>query len=408
MSHFEDLTTQCIRCGFCLEDCPTFVTTGNELESPRGRIYLIRSAIEGKLDWVKDVSPHTDLCLGCRACETACPSGVQYGAILEIARQEINNRQPHPLRKAFLATTTNATILKSQLALSRLLPGDKIPTPLSRLLSGQSAEVNLPQPQKVPQLPEITQQLPHRGEIYFLEGCAMKVLYPRVHLASKRLLTRLGFTVRETTQGCCGALHAHNGEMPTARTMANKLIASFPDNLPIVVNSAGCGSTMKEYHHLLAEESNDKTTEDFTRRVIDISDFLLQNGLPELLQKSIGLSGKKVTYHDACHLAHGQKITLSPRNLIQSIPGIEYVELPEASMCCGSAGIYNVLQPTMARTLLDRKVNNIQSIQPDFIATGNPGCHGWINQGCQEQSLGTVLHTAELLEASFVGVNYFA
>jgi glycolate oxidase iron-sulfur subunit len=190
--------------------------------------------------------------------------------------------------------------------------------------------------------------------------------------------------------------------------MANKLIVSFPDNLPIVVNSAGCGSTMKEYHHLIAEESNDKTTEDFTRRVIDISDFLLQNGLPELLRKSTGLSGKKVTYHDACHLAHGQKITLSPRNLIQSIPGIEYVELPEASMCCGSAGIYNVLQPTMARTLLDRKVNNIQSIQPDFIATGNPGCHGWINQGCQEQSLGTVLHTVELLEASFVGVNYFA
>lgn len=402
MSKFEDLTTQCIRCGFCLEDCPTFVLTGNELESPRGRIYLIRSAIEGKLDWTEDVAPHTDLCLGCRACETACPSGVEYGAILELAKQEISNRQPNLLRKAFLTGTTNPVILKTQLAMSKLLPGERVPSFVSKALSGKSAEANLPNPQTVPKFPTIDPVKP-RGEVYFLDGCAMKVLYPRVHAASRRLLQRLGYTVKESNQGCCGALHAHNGELGTAKKMAESTFASFPGNLPIIVNSAGCGSTMKEYAHL----TGDKKFDSFSSRIFDLSEFLLANGLNELLESATQLENTRVTYHDACHLSHGQKITSPPRELIQSISGIDYVELPESMMCCGSAGIYNILQPEMARKLLDRKVEHIQSTKATIVATGNPGCHGWIHQGCVENKTAAVLHTAELLEAAFIGSSYF-
>jgi glycolate oxidase iron-sulfur subunit len=402
MSKFEDLTTQCIRCGFCLEDCPTFVQTGNELESPRGRIYLIRSAIEGKLDWVDDVAPHTDLCLGCRACETACPSGVEYGAILELAKQEISNRKPNALRKAFLTGTTNPVILKTQLAMSKLLPGERVPMFVSKALSGKSAEANLPTPQTTPNFPPI-ERAEQRGEVYFLEGCAMKVLYPRVHAASRRLLQRIGYTVKESKQGCCGALHAHNGELRTAKKMAQSTFESFPEDLPIIVNSAGCGSTMKEYTHLTGDQKFDA----FSNRIFDLTEFLLNNGLIKLLKTTNGLKGTRVTYHDACHLSHGQKITSAPRELIRSISGIDFVELPESMMCCGSAGIYNILQPEMARKLLDRKVEHIQSTKATIVATGNPGCHGWIHQGCREQNSAQVLHTAELLEAAFIGLETF-
>lgn len=402
MRELEDLTTQCIRCGFCLEDCPTFVETGNELESPRGRIYLVRSALEGKLNWQEDVKPHLDLCLGCRACETACPSGVQYGAILEIARDKIEQEKPNLIRKGLLTGTTNPLILKSQLAASRFLPGDRIPSPISRALSGRKAEANLPKPQKQANLPPVP-EVAARGEVYMLTGCAMSVLYSRVHQCTVRLLNRLGYTVKPVSQGCCGALHAHNGELDIAKKMARDLLLSFKSDLPIIVNSAGCGSTMKEYGHLLGSEQ----AEAFSSRVVDISEFFLQHGLADLLKETQGLRGKTVTYHDACHLSHGQKITSQPRQLVQAIGGTNYVELSEATMCCGSAGIYNVVQPEMARRLLDRKTENIKETKADIVATGNPGCHGWIAQGCQEQNGPLVLHTAELLEAAFVGLEYF-
>ncbi len=393
MSHLEDLTSQCIRCGFCLEDCPTFTQTGNELDSPRGRIYLVRSVIDGKLTW-DDAKPHLDKCLGCRACETACPSAVQYGQILEIARDQIGSNL---LTKALLTSTTNPLILKTQLAAAKLLPGKRMPT----LPGLPRPEADLPSPQKLADLPEIA--IEDRGEVYFLEGCAMKVLFPRVHQASKRLLRRLGYWSIEANEGCCGALHAHNGDLDHARRLAENLIKSMPGDAPIVVNSAGCGSTMKEYGHLLGTPE----AEQFSKRVKDLSEFLLENGLDRLLSQTTALEGKRITYHDACHLSHGQRITSQPRKLIEAIPGIEFVELTESLICCGSAGIYNVTQPEMARQLLDRKTSHIAETRADIVATGNPGCHAWIAQGCREKGIARTLHTAELLEAAFVGLEHF-
>lgn len=397
MSHLEDLTTQCIRCGFCLEDCPTFTQTGNELDSPRGRIYLVRSVIDGKLTW-DEAKPHLDKCLGCRACETACPSGVQYGQILEIARDQIGASL---LQKSFLTGTTNPLILKTQLAAAKFLPGTRMPKLLSHILSGTNPEADLPKPQTLADLPAI--EIEQKGEVYFLEGCAMKVLFPRVHQASQRLLQRVGYRPITTNQGCCGALHAHNGQLDEARNLATNLIKSMPGDAPIIVNSAGCGSTMKEYGHLLGTSEADR----FASRVKDLSEFLLENGMERLLGQTTALAGKRITYHDACHLSHGQKITSQPRQLIRAIPGIDFIELEESMVCCGSAGIYNVMQPDMARQLLDRKTGHIQETKADIVATGNPGCHAWIAQGCREKGIARTLHTAELLEAAFVGPEPF-
>jgi glycolate oxidase iron-sulfur subunit len=201
---------------------------------------------------------------------------------------------------------------------------------------------------------------------------------------------------------CCGSLHAHNGDLKTAREKATALARAFDGPIPIVVNSAGCGSTMKEYDNLIGDFAVP-----FTKRVFDITEFLLTNGLLDLLKQAPGLSGKRISYHDACHLSHSQKITSQPRQLIQAIPNTHFVELPESMMCCGSAGVYNVLQPGMARKLLDRKVNHINETHADIVATGNPGCHAWIAQGCREQKSSRVMHTAELLEAAFIGLEAF-
>ncbi len=382
------MTTRCIRCALCLESCPTFIETGSELESPRGRIYLVRSASEGKLKW-SDIAPHLDRCLGCRACETACPSGVEYGQILEIARNQVD-RESNTFRKSLLLkATTSPTLMR----LSTLIPIKKMP---GFSADGGSPEAQTPTPQREANLPSLTNLPPVRGEVYFLEGCAMRVLFPRVHQATRRLLRRVGFTVREVTQGCCGALHAHNGDLETAHAMQERLFASMTGDLPIISNSAGCGSFLKE-------AENRETG----GRVQDISEFLLANGIVDLLATSPGVS-ETITYHDACHLAHGQRIAAGPRTLLRAIPDARYVELAEADTCCGSAGIYNVLQPLMARKLLDRKYANVKLSGAKIVATGNPGCHAWIAQAAQEQGdTVRVLHTAELLEAAFSGIEWF-
>jgi glycolate oxidase iron-sulfur subunit len=229
---------------------------------------------------------------------------------------------------------------------------------------------------------------PIRGEVAMLEGCAMRVLFPRVNEATRRLLRRVGYTVQNAELGCCGALHAHNGYLGEATEMRMRLLEQVPANLHLVVNSAGCGAWLKEE---LAE----------VRQVLDVSEFLLKEGLAELLASQASLS-ESVTYHDACHLAHGQGIKSPPRELIMAIPGIRLVEMLEADMCCGSAGIYNVTQPQMARKLLERKWANIEATGAKIVAMGNPGCHSWIAQAAREQGGQVeVLHTSELLERAF-------
>ncbi len=224
----------------------------------------------------------------------------------------------------------------------------------------------------------------------------MRVLYPRVHSAAKRLLRRVGYEIKEVRQGCCGALHAHNGDLKAAGEWATELIKAMPGDLPIVVDSAGCGSTMKEF-----------SDEAFARRVVDLAEFLDRQGLAEELANAPGLA-IKATYHDACHLAHGQRITQEPRDLIRAIPQLEFVPLGEADTCCGSAGIYNFTQPEMARRLLERKWGNVARTGASVLATGNPGCQAWIAQAAREHGQKVkVLHTAELLEAAFIGLEFF-
>lgn len=404
METLSDLASHCIRCGFCLESCPTFVVTGRETESPRGRIYLVRSAVEGRLDWEGHVRPHLETCLGCRACETACPSAVPYGRLLETARNRLESERPTRPRKALLGTMTRPGLLRTQLALGTLLPGRRLPKLLSRLLAGERAEADKPRVQAMSAWPALRDaELPAvRGEVYLLEGCAMRVLFPRVHEATRRLLRRVGYRVRETDQGCCGALHAHNGYLDEARRLARDLAEAIPGDLPIIVNSAGCGSTMKEYGHL---DPGQPALADVAARTTDLAEFLLEAGHGDVLAGSPGLAGVVATYHDACHLAHGQNVRQAPRDLLAAVPGLVLRPLPESDTCCGSAGIYNVTQPKLARALLDRKWGHVRSTGADIVVMGNPGCHAWIAQAAREQGGRTrVLHTAELLEASFSGL----
>jgi len=461
MKPLDELTAHCIRCGFCLESCPTFILTGEETESPRGRIYLVRSANEGVLEW-EHVRLHLDRCLGCRACETACPSGVEYGQISEIARGRLEGLATSRVKKGLLEALTSPGKTRLLLKLGGILPGRRLPSVLSKLLSGESAEADRPVAQKLEALPPLDEadMPPVRGEVYLLEGCVMRVLYPLVHEATRRLLRRVGFVVRETEQGCCGSLHLHAGYLDDARERATNLTATFRDGLPIIVNSAGCGSTMKEYEGLIGDAA-------FAAKVFDAAEFLHANGLVDALRGAPGLGGQdrraspaattspnnqpaehsgrhperraepcevrsegprikphkrqtarslnlspimraRVTYHDACHLAHGQGVRSQPRELLEAIPGIELVDLKEGDVCCGSAGIYNLTQPKMARELLERKWKNIETTGADIVALGNPGCHAWIGQAARERGGRVkVLHTIEILEAAFSGPAYF-
>ena len=386
-----EVTSRCIRCGFCLEACPTFVLTGSELESPRGRIYLARSLEEGILTEA-EVRPHMDRCLGCRACEPACPSGVEYGAILELVRARLGNS---PAKRALLSVATSPAAMRAQAVASGMTKGARMPVFLSRLLASEPPQVEMPRRQAVDLPPFDERDLPPvAGEVYFLEGCAMRALHPRIHACAKRLLRRVGLKVRDVSQGCCGSMHAHSGELATARDRAHVLARAMPDDLPIVVDSAGCGSQMKAYGEI------DPALGAFAARVVDLSEILLAAGLVERMRESPGVAGT-ATYHDACHLAHGQRITEEPRALLAAIPGLRLVPLPESEMCCGSAGVYNVLQPNLARELLDRKMANVRATGADFVVSGNPGCHAWMEQGVREGGGPVVLHTAELLERSF-------
>jgi glycolate oxidase iron-sulfur subunit len=382
----EELASHCIRCGFCLESCPTFVITGEENSSPRGRIYLMRGAEEGKVPW-SAVREDLDSCLGCRACETACPSGVEYGALLELSRQKLEQIRPDKRRRTLLDQLTNPAITKLQFAFAGLLPSKKMPSFVARMWSDEPAQALLPIPQKAEHYSPLDEEQwpPIRGEVVLLEGCAMRVLFPNVHLATRRLLRRVGYRVRPIDLGCCGALHAHSGFLEEGESRA-KEVARRAQGLPIISNSAGCGSWLKDAGVTATR---------------DLSEFLLENSLISELQKT-KWSGPPVTYHAACHLAHGQKITAAPLELLGAIPGLDLRPLEEADRCCGSAGTYNLTQPTMARTLLERKWGFVEATGAGWVVTGNPGCHAWIEQASRERGGKIrVIHTAEALETAF-------
>lgn len=417
MSSIDEKTTKCIRCGFCLDACPTFRLTGQETRGPRGRIYLVRSWRESAIPFDSDVVEALDSCLGCRACETACPSGVPYGEILEEARAHIEENHLRPSTQTFARSQLLSTLtdpgklvlsLKAAGLFGKLTKG-KMPGFAAKLLSGAAdASVSLPKPQgevKNHTLPEISPAVgEQRHRVGILAGCVMRVLFGGTNAATVRALQANGCeVVAPEAAGCCGALHLHTGFHADALTRMRALIDAFRPHLAsldaIVVNSAGCGSTMKEYGTLLADDASYReAAAEFAGKVRDVSEWLVEIGITPP-SKHLNAT---VSYHDACHLAHGQRIRLQPRELLKQIPGLTLVEMNESDTCCGSAGIYNITQPEMARQLLTRKIDNLKATGATIIATGNPGCLAWIQQGAQEAGLNLrICHPIELLAEAY-------
>ncbi len=413
----------CVHCGFCLPACPTYRETGDEADSPRGRLVLMRQVADGKLSLAGgdgSAGYHLDRCLGCRACETACPSGVPYGVLLE----EMRDRQEREskrglgetvLREGMLALLTNPARMKAALMAGRLT-GGAIPAPVARFV-GLPAETRMPIPENLAVAsrevaPFTPAQGARRGKVLLATGCVMRVLYGPVHAATVRVLAANGVeTIAPGNQPCCGALHGHQGKLTAARAMARATIdayeaacggAGLPDVDAVILNSSGCGAFLKGYGHLLSHDTRfAERAASFAAKVKDISEYLA--ALPGGLRPMPNSLPIRLTYHDACHLRHGQKIYDAPRNLLQAIPGVTFVETVDSDLCCGSAGVYNYLQPEMARSLLDKKIANLCATGADTVATGNPGCLAWIEQGMAQVSgkIPEIVHPIELLDRAY-------
>lgn len=410
----ENKYLACIHCGFCLPACPTYLEMGNEMDSPRGRIYLIRMANEGKIGITDSFVKHMEACLLCRACETACPSGVQFSSLMEKARGQVERKYKRPLAQRLLRRFIFSVFpypdrLRAMLKLGRFshrygLHRLAIHGGLSKSL--QVMQELLPPPDEVPADIPLWRVTPAEGTAKFrvglLTGCVQRVLYPHVHAATVRVLARNGcVVVIPTGQGCCGSLQAHEGALEPAKAFARKMIDIFEQAKVdyVIVNAAGCGSMMKSYPELLKEDPHYALkAETFGDRVRDALQFLHQTGA----NSRFGSLPLKVTYHDACHLVHGQRIRNEPRALLRAIPGLDLVELRESDFCCGSAGIYNLLEPEYGLRFLDRKVENIVATGAEIVVTANPGCQLQIAMGLRKHHLKMkVLHPIELLDMAY-------
>jgi len=391
-----------------LGSCPTYLETGNENDSPRGRIYLMRAVQEGRLALGDAPVRHIDACLGCRACEAVCPSGVQYGELLEHTRDHIEQNYRRSAFQTFLRRVAIEKVFPfpGRLKLA-LMPARAVrATGLEGFLPkfARDALSLVPVNANAGNLPEVS---PANGEkrarVGFVSGCVMSVMFGETNAASVRLLNRIGCeVVTPRAQVCCGALYAHTGQLELARASARRNIEIFDrESLnAIVINAAGCGSTLKEYGELLRDEPAwaDRAKK-FSARVKDFTEWLSA--------KEFQISNKmqvKVTYHDACHLAHAQRITKPPRELVKAVAGSNFVELPEAEVCCGSAGTYNLTEPEMAERLQARKIENILKTGAKIVVTSNPGCILQIQAGLRKAGAQIeVMHLADFLERAAFG-----
>ncbi len=424
-THTYDLMRQCIHCGFCLPTCPTYAVLGVEMDSPRGRIYQMQAIAEGRMAIGSDFIEHMYCCLGCRACETACPSGVQFGKLIESAREEIEAVAPkqHSGAERALRSFVFGGVLPSRLLTSVMFTGlklyqrsgaqtiarklrvlDYIPGPMAGKL--QEPEALMPAIKGSlfqGKLPIITPPLGERRyRVGFISGCIMDQVFRDINEASIRVLAANNCeVVTPDDQRCCGALHVHSGEAERGRDLARANIDAFEHwNCDyIIINAAGCGSNLKEYGHLLRDDpAYAERAAAFSAKVKDISEFLAMIDL----NPKLGEVKRRVTYHDACHLAHGQKIKSQPRALLKRIPGLELVDLKESDWCCGSAGIYNVTNQEMAGQLLDRKMGHIENTRAQVVATGNPGCMMQIDFGARQRDLPIqALHPVQLLDEAY-------
>jgi glycolate oxidase iron-sulfur subunit len=412
-----ELIDDCVHCGFCLPTCPTYLLWGEEMDSPRGRIHLMKLGNEGRVGMSDTFTRHFDNCLGCMACLTACPSGVQYDKLLESTRQQIERRYPRTtadrLFRAFifrmfpyparLRLLVPLLLLYKKTGLRRLAERsgllDKLP---SRLASLHALMPDVSLRQLRTRLPaRVAARNTRRARVGLLMGCVQSVFFPQVNAATARVLASEGCELSiPREQGCCGALALHGGREIEARECARRLIEVFErEELDfIAVNAAGCGSTMKEYGHLLRDDAHfAERAARFSSRVRDVTELLVEIG-PVAQRKPLHA---KVAYHDACHLAHAQGIRREPRALLESIPGIELVPVAEADICCGSAGIYNLVRPKPASELGERKARNILSTGAALVASANPGCTLQIKAGARRLGRRVrVLHPVEILDVS--------
>lgn len=414
----------CVHCGFCLEVCPTYQEESNESHSPRGRVYLIKLASEGLIPLDEGVVSPVETCLDCRACESVCPSGVQVGALIEEARGQVylarvENKKASGIQKLFLRGIfpyparlhALGSLLRfyQRSGMQRIVRG----TGLLRVLPDAMREMEGVMPEISAQralttLPERIPVAQPKRSVGLFTGCVMDVFFSQINEATARVLTKNHIEVHvPKRQLCCGALHVHAGDREQARQLAKTNIDVFLEEgvERIIINAAGCGAALKEYPELFKDDPvwHEKAV-DFSARVRDISELLVE----ENFEKPKGRVERRVTYHDACHLCHAQGIRKEPRAILQSIPGVTLVPLPDSERCCGSAGIYNLTHPEMAGNLLERKMDDLPETI-DAVVMGNPGCMLQLRLGVKKRQQDLdVLHTVELLDASYQkeGVTY--
>ncbi|MBE9192674.1 4Fe-4S dicluster domain-containing protein [Gloeocapsopsis crepidinum LEGE 06123] len=414
------LIDTCVHCGFCLSTCPSYRVIGKEMDSPRGRIYLMDAVNEGEIPLSKATVQHFDSCLGCLACVTTCPSGVQYDKLISATRPQVERNYPrnlgdrlyrqlifslfpYPNRLRFLLAPL---LLYQKSGVQKLVRSTKLLQRFSpRLAAMESILPQITLNSFQDKLPTI---IPAQGEkryrVGMILGCVQRLFFSPINEATVRVLTANGCeVVIPKTQGCCAALPHHQGQEEQAKALARQMIDSFADTGvdAVIINAAGCGHTLKEYGHLLQDDPEycDKA-KDFAANVKDAQEFLASVGLTAKLSP---LTEKPLTlvYQDACHLLHGQKISIQPRQLLRQIPGVQLREPLDAALCCGSAGVYNMLQPEVADELGKQKVQNLLNTGAELVASANPGCTLQITKHMQQQSSKiTVMHPMELLDYS--------
>jgi glycolate oxidase iron-sulfur subunit len=398
----DSILRACVHCGFCTATCPTYVLLGDELDSPRGRIYLIKDMLENDRPATPEVVKHVDRCLSCLACMTTCPSGVHYMHLVDHGRRRIEETYDRPLADRLVRALLGAVLPRP--ALFRLaLIGAWFARPLARLLPPRVAAMLRLAPRRLPASSPVDrpQVFPAEGErvkrVALLTGCAQRVLAPQINEATTRLLTRHGCEVVVAPRaGCCGALVHHLGEEAPALAFARANIDAWQAVIAdggldaVVVNASGCGTQIKDYGFMLRDdETHALAAKRISSLARDVTELLAELGLAPPVRET----GQRVAYHSACSMQHGQRITQEPKALLAAA-GFRVLDVPEGHLCCGSAGTYNILQPELATRLRDRKVGNIESIAPDLIATGNIGCMTQIGAATKLP----IVHTVELLD----------
>ena len=408
LAHASAGIDACVHCGFCLQACPTYLTLEDENDSPRGRIVLMHALLDGSLAVNDpDVRTHIDRCLGCRACETACPSGVPYGALLEATRATLTRVEPNPLvARAILYVFARRSLMRLAMLGGRIARALRLSRLFARLPGRLGFAMAMLESTRgtLKRDTYLASGDGTRGSATLLTGCVMDGLFTETNRATQRCLIVNGYDVSPTEgQRCCGALHAHAGDDNTARTLARANIAAFERSGAewIVVNAAGCGAMMKEYGHLLSRDRAwHARAEAVAARVRDVSELLAEAGpLPG------GEVKQTVTYDAPCHLLHAQRLATPPLRMLAAVPGLELIPLEGSEHCCGSAGIYNLVEPDVSDRVLEPKLANIADTRAAWVATGNPGCLMQIGAGLHRaRTPARTIHPVDLLDASYAAL----